>query len=129
MVILKFYYHKNIEIKILDHDNLRLDMFHHFLCQLQTETCKLIEFWPPYWISVATLNFYGYMVIEIEFIDLENLLLDIFRYFLCQLQTEISKFIEFWRPFLILAVILFLLSGQLGLPSKMHTSDPNNHPG
>ena len=102
-------------------------MFHHFLCQLQTETyaCKLIEFWPSDWISVTRLNFYGYIVIKIEFLDPENLLLDIFHYVLCQLQTEISKFIEFWRPFLILAVILFLLSGQLGLLSKMHSSDLN----
>ena len=45
---------------------------------------------------MAILNFYGYIVIEIEFLDPENLLLDIFRYFLGQLQTEISKFIEFW---------------------------------
>ena len=129
MAILKFYNHMNIEIKIVDPENLRSGMFHHFLCQLQTETCKLIEFWPSYWISVTRLNFYGYMVIKIEFLNLENLILDIFNYFLCQLQTEISKFIEFWRPFLILAVILFLLSGQLGLLSKMYSSDLNNHPG
>ena len=89
----------NIEIKIFDPENQRLGVFHHFLCQLQTETCKLIEFWPSYWISVTRLNFYGYIVIKIEFIDHENLLLDIFHYVLCQLQTEISKFIEFWRPF------------------------------
>ena len=38
-------------------------------------------------------------LVKIEFIDHENLLLDIFHYVLCQLQTEISKFIEFWRPF------------------------------
>ena len=30
----------NIEIKIVDPENLRLGMFHHFLCQLQTETCS-----------------------------------------------------------------------------------------
>ena len=77
---------------------------------------------------MTRLNFYGYIVIKIEFLDPENLLLDIFHYVLCQLQTEISNFIEFWRPFLILAVILFLLSGQLGLLSKMHSSDLNNHP-
>ena len=129
MAILKFCNHMNIEIKIVDPENLRLGVFHHFLCQLQTETCKLIEFWPSYWISVTRLNFYGYIVIKIEFLDPENLLLDIFHYVLCQLHTEISKFIEFWRPFLILAVILFLLSGQLGLLSKMHSSDLNNHHG
>ena len=129
MAILKFYNHMNIEIKIVDPENLRLGVFHHFLCQLQTETCKLIEFWPSYWILVTRLNFYGYIVIKIEFLDPENLLLDIFHYVLCQLHTEISKFIEFWRPFLILAVILFLLSGQLGLLSKMHSSDLNNHHG
>ena len=95
MAILKFYNHINIEIEILDPENLRLDTFHHFLCQLQTETCKFIEFWPPYWILVAILNIYGYIIIEIKFLDPENLLLDIFHYFLCQLQTEISKFIEF----------------------------------
>ena len=99
IAILKFYNHMNIEIKIFDPENQRLGVFHHFLCQLQTETCKLIEFWPSYWISVTRLNFYGYIVIKIEFIDHENLLLDIFHYVLCQLQTEISKFIEFWRPF------------------------------
>ena len=38
MAILKFYNHTNIEIKIIDPENLRLGMFHHFLCQLQTET-------------------------------------------------------------------------------------------
>ena len=75
------------------------------------------------------LNFDGHMIIEIEFLDPDKILLDTFRYFLCQLQTEISKFIEFWPPFLILAAILFLSVGQLGHPSKMHTSDPNNHPG
>ena len=62
MALLKFYNHINIEIKILDPENLRLGMFHHFLCQLQTETCKFIEFWSPYWISVTRLNFYGYIV-------------------------------------------------------------------
>ena len=36
MAILKFYNHMNIEIKIVDPENLRLGMFHHFLCQLQT---------------------------------------------------------------------------------------------
>ena len=86
-------------------------------------------FRPPYWISVAILNFYGHSIIEIEFLDPENILLDIFHYFLCQLQTEIIKFIEFWPPFLILAAILFLSVGQLGHSSKMHTSDPNNDPG
>ena len=91
MVILKFYNHTNIEIKIIDPENLRLGMFHHFLCHFQTETCKLIEFWPPYWISVTRLNVYSYIDNEIEFLDPENLLLDIFYYLLCQLQTEISK--------------------------------------
>ena len=69
MAKLKIYHHINIEIKILDPENLRLGLFHHFLCQLQTETCKVIEFWPPYWISVTRLNFYGSIVIEIEFLD------------------------------------------------------------
>ena len=75
---------------------------------------------------MAILNFHGHMNIEIEFLDPENILLDIFHYCLCQLQTEISKFIEFWPPFFILAAILFLSVGQLGHPSGMHTSDPNN---
>ena len=34
----------DIEIEILDPENLLIDMFHHFLCQLQTETCKFIGF-------------------------------------------------------------------------------------
>ena len=38
MAILKFYNHMNIEIKIFDPENQRLGVFHHFLCQLQTET-------------------------------------------------------------------------------------------
>ena len=41
---------------------------------------------------MAILNFHGHMIIGIEFIDSENLLIDIFHYFLCQLETEISKF-------------------------------------
>ena len=121
----------NIEIKIVDPENLYVTFRRVSSLSLpitDRDICKLIEFWPSYWISVTRLNFYGYIVIKIEFlIDPENLLLDIFHYVLCQLQTEKSKFIEFWRPFLILAVILFLLSGQLGLLSKMHSSDPNNH--
>ena len=78
---------------------------------------------------MATLNFHGHVNICVEFLDPENLLIGIFHYILCRLETEISKFIEFWRPFLILAAISFLWLGQLGPPSKMHTSDPNNHPG
>ena len=78
---------------------------------------------------MAILNLGGHTIIEIEFLDNENILLDTFHYFLCQLQTKISKFIEFWPPFLILAAILFLSAGQLGHPSKMHTSDLNNDPG
>ena len=122
---------------------LKTDMIHYFLCQLQTETCKLIEFWPPYWILVAILNFhcpnydywnwipwpwkptcwiyfitfYAYcrprvkfielwspywilvailnfhchMIIEIEFLDPENLLLDIFDYFLCHANCRPRK--------------------------------------
>ena len=31
------------------------------------------------------------MIIEIEFLDPNNLLLDIFLYFLCQQQSDISK--------------------------------------
>ena len=123
--------HMNIEIKIFDPENLYVTFRRVSSLSLpitDQDICKLIEFWPSYWISVTRLNFYGYIVIKIEFLDHENLLLDIFHYVLCQLQTEISKFIEFWRPFLILAVILFLLSGQLGLLSKMHSSDLNNHP-
>ena len=111
---MKFYNHINIEIGILDPKNLLLDMFHYFHCQLQIKTCKFIEFWPPYWILVAILNFNGHVIIEIEFLDHENLLIDIFHYFLCQLETEISKFIEFWWQFFILAAILFLSLGQLG---------------
>ena len=42
--ILKFYDQINIEIEILDHENLLLGVFHHFLCQLQTETCKFNGF-------------------------------------------------------------------------------------
>ena len=124
MAILKFY-NVNIEIKIVDPENLR---YVSSLSLPISDRDMRINYW--YWISVTRLNFYGYnIVIKIEFLDPENLLLDIFHYFLCQLQTEISKFIEFCRPFLILAVILFLLSGQLGLLSKMHSSDLNNHPG
>ena len=122
--------HMNIEIKIL---TLKTYVTFRRVSSLSLpitdrDICKLIEFWPSYWISVTRLNFYGYIVIKIEFLDPENLLLDIFHYVLYQLQTEISKIIEFWRPLLILAVILFLLSGQLGLLSKMHSSDLNNHP-
>ena len=129
MTILNFHGYMIIEIEFLDPENLLSDIFHYFLCQLQTKKSKFIEFWPPYWILVTILNFHGYMIIEIEFLVPENLLSDIFHYFLCQLQTKKSKFIEFWRPFLILVTILFLSLGQLGLPSKMHTSGPNNHPG
>ena len=78
---------------------------------------------------MAILNLGGHIIIEIKFLDPENILLDTFHYFLCQLQTKISKFIDFWPPFLILAAILFLSVGQLGHPSKMHTSDLNNDPG
>ena len=39
------------------------------------------------------------MIIEIEFLDQENLLLDIFDYFLCQLQTKKGKFIDFGGHF------------------------------
>ena len=56
-------------------------------------------FRPPYWILVAILNFDGHTIIEIEFLDPENILLDTLHYFLCQLQIKISKFIEFWPPF------------------------------
>ena len=40
--------------------------------------------WLPYWIIVAILNFHGRKIIEIEFLNPENLLLGIFLYFLCQ---------------------------------------------
>ena len=82
--ILKLYNPINIKI-FLKSLTLKTDMFHYFLCQLQAEICKFIEFWPPYWILVAILNFYCHMIIEIEFLDPENSLLDIFHYFLCQL--------------------------------------------
>ena len=42
----------NIEIKIVDPENLRLGVFHHFLCQLQTETCMQIN-----WILAVILDF------------------------------------------------------------------------
>ena len=47
--------------------------------------------------SAAILNFSGHiefsghMVIEIEFLDPKNLLLDIFLYFLCQYLTVVNK--------------------------------------
>ena len=78
---------------------------------------------------MAILNFDGHTLVEIEFLDPENILLDTFHYFLCQLQIKISKFNKFWPSFLILAAILFLSVGQLSHPSKMHTSDLNNDPG
>ena len=74
---------------------------------------------------MVILNFHGHMIIVIKFLHPENILLDIFHYFLCQLQTEISKFIECWPLFIILAAILFFSVGQLGHPSKMPTSDLN----
>ena len=126
---LKFYSYITNEIGILDPDSLLIDILHYFLCQIQTETWKCLEFWPPYWILAAILNFHSHIIIRIEFLDPFNLLLDIFHHFLCQLQTEISDFIEAWRPFFILAAILFLSLDQLGHPSKMHTSDPNNNSG
>ena len=41
----------NIEIKIFDPENQRLGVFHHFLCQLQTETCQIN------WILAVILDF------------------------------------------------------------------------
>ena len=127
--------HINSSVYIPDTENLLLEIFLHFLCQLQTEIsklnwhvgaildffghieilwsykywnwnpqpwkptirhvsslsltiidrdCKFIEFWPPYWILGAILNFQGHMIIEIEFLYPNNLLLDIFHNFLCQ---------------------------------------------
>ena len=104
-----------IENEFLDLDDLLLDTFHYFPCQFQTEMSEFIK-------PVASLNFYrhlvplvrqtwpkffsgGYrkhtyyffrphMIIENEFLDLDDLLLDTFHYFPCQFQTEMSEFIK-----------------------------------
>ena len=68
------------------------------------------------------------MTIDIEFLDPENLLLDIFHYFVCQLQTERQIYWILAAIFNFVAVLFHSL-GQLGHSSKMLTSDPNNHPG